>query len=206
MLYFISYTLMAWIFVGLGNPGEEYEGTRHNIGRDFLQTILKKEGIDTWKTDKKLRSLVAKGSFHGKPVFAVLPETFMNNSGGAVKPLIDSKKKLDTLAVLQDEMDLPLGKVKISYGSSSGGHRGIESIQKALKSKDFVRIRIGISPHTASGKVRKPDQEKVVDFVIGKFKKGHEDELKKVRKTVAEALELLVTEGRAAATMAIHSK
>lgn len=197
---------MQWIFVGLGNPGEEYEGTRHNIGRDFVQHIFKKEGVDGWKLDKKLRSLTAKGSLYGKQALGVLPETYMNNSGGAVKPLIDSKKKLETLVVVQDEMDLPLGKVKLSYGSSSGGHKGIESIQKTLKSKDFVRIRIGISPHTASGKVRKPEGDKVVDFVLGKFKKGHEDELKKVRKIVAEAMKLLVTEGRAAATMAIHSK
>ncbi len=205
VLYF-AYLTMAWTLVGLGNPGEEYVGTRHNVGRDFLQTILKKEGIDTWKDDKKLRSLTVKGDFFGTKVFAVLPETFMNNSGGALKPLIDTKKKLETLAVLQDDLDLPLGKIKISFGSGSGGHRGIESLQKALKSKDFVRIKIGISPSTSSGKLRKPDSAKITDFVIGKFRKPEEETLKKVRKIVGEALELLVTEGRVHATMVIHSK
>lgn len=197
---------MAWTIVGLGNPGDEYENTRHNIGRDFVQAIFKKEGIDTWKADKKLRALTAKGSFHGKLVFGVLPETFMNLSGGSLKPLIDTKKKLETLVVVHDDLDMPLGKVKFSFGSGSGGHRGVESIQKALKSKEFVRIKIGISPSTSSGKIRKPDSEKVGDFVIGKFKKGDDEKLKKIRKTVAEALELLVTEGREQATMVIHSK
>ena len=197
---------MAWVIVGLGNPGEEYVGTRHNIGRDFVQSIFKKEGIDVWKADKKLRSLVSKGSFFGKPSIGVLPETFMNNSGGALKPLIDTKKKLETLVVVHDDLDMPLGKVKLAYSSGSGGHRGVDSIQKALKSKDFVRIKIGISPSTASGKIRKPDSEVVGDFVIGKFKKGDDEKLKKIRKVVGEALELLVTEGREAATMAIHSK
>ncbi len=197
---------MAWTIVGLGNPGSEYENTRHNVGREFVQAIFKKEGIDVWKADKKLRSLVAKGTVFGKSVVGVLPETFMNNSGGALKPLINTKKKLETLVVVHDDLDLPLGRVKLSFGSGSGGHKGVESIQKVLKSKDFVRIKIGISPSTASGKVRKPDSEKTGDFVIGKFKKGDEDTLKKIRKTVAEALELLVTEGRETATMVIHSK
>ncbi len=197
---------MAWTIVGLGNPGDEYENTRHNIGRDFVQTIFKKEGIDAWKADKKLRALASKGSFHGKPVVGVLPETFMNLSGGSLKPLIDTKKKLETLVVVHDDLDLPMGKVKLSYGSGSGGHKGVESIQKALKSKEFVRIKVGISPSTASGKIRKPDSEKVGDFVIGKFKKGDDEKLKKIRKTVAEALELLVTEGRETATMVVHSK
>lgn len=197
---------MAWTIVGLGNPTEEYKNTRHNIGRDFVQAIFKKEGIDAWKADKKLRALTSKGSFHGKPVLGVLPETFMNLSGGSLKPLIDTKKKLETLVVVHDDLDMPLGKVKFSYGSGSGGHRGVESIQKALKSKEFVRIKVGISPSTSSGKIRKPDSEKVGDFVIGKFKKGDDEKLKKIRKVVAEALELLVTEGRETATMVIHSK
>lgn len=197
---------MAWTIVGLGNPGEEYEKTRHNIGRDLVQAIFKKEGIDVWKLDKKLRALTTKGSLFGKSVVGILPETFMNNSGGSLKPVIDSKRKLENLVVIHDDLDMPLGRVKFSYGSGSGGHRGVESVQKALKSKEFVRIKIGISPSTSSGKIRKPDSEKVGDFVIGKFKKGDDDTLKKIKKTVAEALEILVNDGREAATMAIHSK
>ena len=107
---------------------------------------------------------------------------------------------------MQDELDLPLGVVKIAFGASAGGHRGVDSIQKALKTKDFIRIRVGISGATASGKIKKPDSEKVVDFVLGKFKPSEEEKLKKVRKTVFEAIELCLTEGRDAATMVIHTK
>jgi PTH1 family peptidyl-tRNA hydrolase len=145
----------------------------------------------------------------------------MNNSGAAFKKLFDIKadasvgsptasrrgKAIEHLVVLQDELDLPLGKVKLSFGSSSGGHNGINSIHKALKTKDFVRIRIGISPATPSGKLKKPSgEEDVVKFVLGKFKPTEQDKLKKSKKLVRDALELLVTEGREAATMAIHSK
>lgn len=198
--------LMKAIVVGLGNPTEEYDGTRHNVGRDFLLALAKKEGLPPFRADKKLRALVTKGDFLGGQALLVLPEMYMNLSGGSLKPLIDSKKKLETLVVLQDELDLPLGKVKLSYGSGFGGHRGVESIQKALKSKDFLRIRIGICPTTPSGKPRKPDPQKTVDFVIGRFRAPEEEAVKKMRKRVAEALELFLTEGRAAAMNEINSR
>ncbi len=176
---------MKWIVAGLGNPGEEYVGTRHNVGREFLMAL-----------EKKLPAGVE----------VVLPDTYMNDSGKAFIKLVKSKKQAEQLVALQDELDLPLGKVKLSFGSSSGGHNGINSIQKALKTKDFVRIRIGISPATPKGKLKKPDSKKVVDFVLGKFKPTELEVLKKARKLVEEAITLLVTEGREKATMVIHSK
>lgn len=197
---------MAWTIVGLGNPGSEYENTRHNVGREFLMAIAKKEGVTEWKVDKKLRALVAKGELFGEKVVLICPETFMNNSGAALKPLFDTKKKLERLAVMHDELDLPLGKVKLSFGSGPGGHNGVLSIQKALKSKDFLRIRVGISRSTASGKTKRPESDDIVDFVIGKFKKPEEDALKKVRKTVGETIELIVTEGKDAAMNEINSR
>jgi len=197
---------MQWIIAGLGNPGSEYENTRHNIGRDFVASLAKKEGIKEWKEDKKLHGTTAKGEVFGKKAQLVLPDTYMNNSGKAFLSVVTSKKQAEQLIVVQDELDLPLGKVKIAFGSSSGGHRGVDSIQKALKTKDFVRIRVGISPATASGKLKKPDSEKIVDFVLGKFKPSEEEKLKKARKLVFETIELMVTEGRDAATMAIHTK
>jgi PTH1 family peptidyl-tRNA hydrolase len=171
---------MQWIFVGLGNPGKEYEGTRHNIGRDFLLAIAKEEG---------------KVVLYGTNVRVLLPNTYMNHSGDALKSLVKTKKAAESLVVLQDELDMPLGKVKFSFGSSSGGHRGIESIQRTLKTKDFIRIRIGISPATPSGKLKKPDADGTVDFVLGKFKPSEQEKIKKVRKVVAHAIELLITEG-----------
>ncbi len=137
---------MAWTIVGLGNPGEEYIGTRHNIGRDFLMALAKKEGITQWKEDTKLRALTAKGDFLGSKVLLVLPETFMNNSGGSLKPLIDSKKKLEQLIVVHDELDLPLGKVKISVGSGPGG----VSIAFALAGGEVTGIDIEQELHDIS--------------------------------------------------------
>ena len=198
-----------WVIAGLGNPGEEYTGTRHNIGRDFLTAIAKKEGIDTWKEDKsagKRTALVAKGTLFDTKVYMILPDTYMNNSGAALKSLIETKKDAEKLVVLHDELDLPLGIVKFSFGSGSGGHRGVDSLQKVLKTRDFIRIRIGVSPSTPSGKLKKPDQEKTVDFVLGQFRAPEQEKLKKVRKTVAEALELLLTEGLEKARMEIHTR
>ncbi len=197
---------MQWIIAGLGNPGNEYDGTRHNVGRDFLSALAKKECDGEWKEDKKLHALSMKSELFGKKALLVLPDTYMNNSGKAFVSVVGSKKQAEQLIVLQDELDLPLGKVKISFGSSAGGHRGVDSIQKALKTKDFVRIRIGISASTASGKIKKPDGEKVVDFVLGKFKASEDEKLKKMRKTVFEAIEIILNEGRDAAMMQIHTK
>ena len=198
---------MNWILVGLGNPGEEYEGSRHNAGRDFLTAIAKKGGVKEWKFDKKTRALTAKGELFGKKAALVLPETFMNDSGGAVKPLVDSLKQAEKLAVLHDDLDLPLGIVKVSFGSGSGGHRGVESVQKALKTRDFVRVRIGISPSTPAGKLRKPESEKVIDFVLGTFRgaEAEQTRLKASRKLAARAIELLLNEGTQAAMTEVNA-
>jgi peptidyl-tRNA hydrolase, PTH1 family len=196
---------MQWIIAGLGNPGKEYDNTRHNIGRDFLIAFAKKESEGEWKEDKKVHGQSMKTSLFGKKALLLLPDTYMNNSGKAFVSEVGSKKQAEQLIVLQDELDLPLGTVKIAFGSSAGGHRGVDSIQKALKTKDFTRIRIGISPATASGKIKKPDSEKVVDFVLGKFKPTEDEKLKKVRKSVFEAIELMLTEGREIATMKVHT-
>ncbi|MDO8517757.1 MAG: aminoacyl-tRNA hydrolase [bacterium] len=183
---------MQWTVAGLGNPGKEYIGTRHNVGREFLEALARKLPPKT-----KI----------------VLPDTYMNNSGRAFDKLVTSKKAAERLVVLHDDLDLPLGSVKISFGSGSGGHKGVESIQQALKTKDFVRIRIGISPRAPSGRTKKPDSTKVNDFVLGKFSTPEVEKLKKARKTVAEALEILLADpssagqaARAHAMTAINSK
>ncbi|MDQ5955259.1 MAG: peptidyl-tRNA hydrolase, family [Patescibacteria group bacterium] len=195
-----------WTIVGLGNPGGEYDNTRHNIGRDLLRAIAKGEGVKEWKEDTKTHAQLARGVLFGKKVTLVLPDTYMNNSGKALTTLVKSKKDAESLVVVHDELDMPLGKIKFSVGSSAGGHRGVDSIQKALKTKEFVRIRIGISPSTSSGRLRKPESHDTVDFVLGTFKPGEQEKLKKVKKLLAEALELLITEGLDHATMVIHTK
>lgn len=183
---------MTWVIAGLGNPGKEYEGTRHNTGREFLQFIEEKHG--------------EKGKLFGKKAAVFYPDVYMNNSGGPIKKLVPSKKAAETLIVLHDELDLPLGKIKISYGSSAGGHNGVKSVQKALGTQDYVRVRIGISGSTPSGKLKRPDPEKIVGFVLGKFKASEQEKLKKTRKLAAEALELILTEGKDRAMSEINAR
>jgi PTH1 family peptidyl-tRNA hydrolase len=177
--------VMSWILVGLGNPDKEYEGTRHNIGKDFLSEL--------------------KGSLPKKAKIAEL-NVYMNNSGGPIKKLITSKKAAEKLVVLHDELDLPLGRVKVSFGSSAGGHNGVKSIEKALKTRDYVRVRIGISGATPSGKLKRPAPEKLADFVLAKFRPPEQEKLKKAKKTVAEALELILEDGVQAAMTETNAK
>jgi len=164
------------LVVGLGNPGEEYENTRHNTGRIMVSLIEKK------LSDSKIKFIT--------------PDNFMNNSGKVIAPLIKTKKDLKDLVVIYDDIDLPLGRMKISFNRSSGGHNGLNSVIKALKSEEFLRIRIGISPETSSGKLRKPKGEKaILNFLLGEYKKNELNELKKLSKKVAEAVEMIFTEG-----------
>jgi peptidyl-tRNA hydrolase, PTH1 family len=186
---------MAYVFVGLGNPGEEYTETRHNTGRILLTSFGKMHDAE-WKTDKKLSAQVAKVKVGKTPVTLVIPDTFMNNSGKAVKPFVGSIKSAEKLMVLYDDLDLPFGASKISFNKSSGGHKGLESIIKNIKTEKFARVRVGISPTTASGKIRKPQgEENVTKVILGKFKTEELAELKKLSKKVNEALEVFVSGG-----------
>ncbi|MBU0999441.1 aminoacyl-tRNA hydrolase [Patescibacteria group bacterium] len=165
------------LVVGLGNPGKEYENTRHNTGR-ILVSILEKK-----LNQNKIKFLT--------------PDTFMNNSGKALVSLIKTKKDFKDLVVIYDDIDLPLGKMKISFNRSSGGHNGLASIIKALKSEEFLRIRIGISPATPKGIVKKPKGEKaVIKFILGEFKKSELEILKKLSKKVTEAVETIFNESK----------
>ena len=165
------------LVVGLGNPGEKYENSRHNTGRILAHLIEKKLG------DGKIKFIT--------------PDTFMNNSGRAVAPLVKSKKDLKDLVVIHDDIDLSLGKIKISFNRSSGGHNGLNSVIKALKSQEFLRIRVGISSTTPSGKIRKPKGEKaVLNFLLGEYKKSEMETIKKLSKKVAEAVEVIFIESK----------
>lgn len=161
--------------VGLGNPGVEYEKTRHNTGRIIISFVEDK--IET-------------------KVKFIMPDSFMNNSGKVVVPLIKSKKDLADLIVIYDDIDLPLGKIKISFNRSSGGHNGVGSIIKHLKTEEFVRIRVGICSTTPTGKLKKPKgEEAILKFLLGEFKKEEIAELKKLSKKIAEAIDTFYTDG-----------
>ena len=156
------------LIVGLGNPGEKYKLTRHNIG---------------FRTIDELESLNFKG------VVLVKPKTFMNLSGKAVKKEIENYKlKIENLIVIHDDIDLPLGKIRISKNRGAAGHKGVESIIKELKTKNFIRFRIGICPK--NGKPKNPE-----NFVLQKFNKEEEKIVKEVIKKTAEAIEFALKAG-----------
>lgn len=183
--------------VGLGNPGKEYEETRHNAGRIVLEHAKKLLGAGEWKEDMKTKSLQAVGTAGKAKLLFLLPNNFMNNSGASVAPFIKGKKDLEKLVVAYDDLDIPLGEMKISFNKNSGGHNGVESIIKKVKSKEFLRIRIGIMPTTPTGKPKKPKGEKaVLDFLMKDFKEPEMKELKKLAKKVAQVIELFATEGK----------
>ena len=188
---------MAWVITGLGNPGEKYESTRHNAGRMAVEHFARTMKLNGWHEDSKSKSLVASGLVGKTAVAVVLPNTFMNKSGSAVKRFVKSVKAAERLVVVYDDLDLPMGKFKLSFDRGSGGHKGLESIAIILKTKEFTRVRIGVSPSTADGALRKPEGEKVViNFILTKFRAHELEELKRVFKRVTDALGVIVTLGR----------
>jgi peptidyl-tRNA hydrolase, PTH1 family len=188
---------MTWIIAGLGNPGEEYVNTRHNTGRMALEFFAKQYKFGEWKEDKKAKAQVDRGMIGKTLAVLVAPDTFMNKSGSAIAKFVKSQKAAERLIVVYDDLDLPLGTVKLSFDRGSGGHKGIESIMRAVKTKKFVRVRVGVSPSTASGAIRKPEGEKVVvNFILTRFKPHEMEELKRIFKKVSEAIETTVVDGR----------
>jgi PTH1 family peptidyl-tRNA hydrolase len=188
---------MTYYLVGLGNPGEEYENTRHNTGRIILETLASKWEFLEWETKSRLKLKITDGKVGKKKVVAILPNTFMNLSGTAVKPYITSKKKAERLIVIYDDIDLPLGRFKISKGRGDGGHNGIASIIKSLKTKDFIRIRVGVSPKVrGSNTPKKPKGEKkVLDYLLGEFRKQELVAVELLTKDIQKAIESIFTEG-----------
>ena len=185
------------IIVGLGNPGSEYSKSRHNTGRIILETIADKFDFSLWKNESKYKLERSKGDINGRKFDFILPNTFMNNSGNTVAVFIKDKKKLRDLVVIYDDIDLPFGSYKISFNKSSGGHKGLESIIKKVKSKEFVRIRVGISSKTSKGRAKKPKgEEAVLKHLLGNFKEDELKELKKISKEIALVLELISKEGK----------
>ena len=188
---------MAHVIIGLGNPGGEYANTRHNAGRMAAELFAKQEGLSAFTLKKTAQALVADGSVDGQKVQVALPEVYMNLSGKTALAFVKSKPAAKKLLVIRDDLDLPLGVIKMTtYGRGAGGHKGAESIMRALKTKDFAQMKIGIAGSTPKGKLKKVSgEEKVISHVIGKFKPAEEVLLKKTLKKAAEAARLFVTDG-----------
>jgi len=187
---------MSYIIVGLGNPGEEYKNTRHNAGRIALEYFRKEVSFPEWVEDRKSKSLLSEGSIGRNSIILLEPNNFMNNSGESVAMFVTSKKKAEKLIVVYDDIDIPLGKIKISYNRGSGGHKGVESIIRNIKTKAFIRIRVGVAQTTPTGKIKKPKGDnKVLDFLMGEFKQKEIEIFKNVSKSVVGAINTIINDG-----------
>jgi len=165
----------------LGNPGKEYALTRHNAGRIIGEVVAKKLKI-TLEPNVKFQSLVGEGTVGSVKVRLLMPETFMNKSGNAIKNMAINPKKV---LIVHDDADLPMGRLKFSFAKRDGGHKGVASVLRALKTRDVWRARIGIQ------KKRRISAE---DIVLAKFSPAERLILTKISKTFAEAVPVLVAE------------
>lgn len=195
----------SFIVIGLGNPGESYQMNRHNTGRLILEKLANELDVSFIQSGK-YNAHIVEGEIGATPYTIALPNTYMNKSGSSVQKLVTSMKAAERLIVVYDDLDLPWGTVRVAFERGSGGHNGIESIIKALKTKKFIRIRVGVAPVTPEGKVTKPRGEAaVLKYLMSDFTKKELGELAAIKKTVLEALTLIMTKGRQQAMNTINS-
>jgi PTH1 family peptidyl-tRNA hydrolase len=166
-----------YIIVGLGNPGRDYQTTRHNIGFLAVDRLAEKLGIGINKN--KFKALVGSGIVSGQKVMLVKPQTYMNNSGQALREILSFYKiKPENMLVIYDDIDIPLGAMRIRKKGSSGTHNGMKSIIYQLQTDDFPRIRIGTG---------RDDNMDLVDFVLGSFSDEEKDEVDRILDQAVEA-------------------
>ncbi len=165
------------LIVGLGNPGREYEHTRHNAGFETMDEIAK--NVSASITQKKFKALVDKVNIHGESVLLMKPQTYMNNSGEALRAAMDFYHiEAKDLIVIYDDLDLPVGKLRLRQKGSAGGHNGIKSIIAHIKTQEFDRIRVGID---------KDARIPTVDWVLGKIRKEDEEDYRSSIEQAANA-------------------
>jgi PTH1 family peptidyl-tRNA hydrolase len=182
------------LIVGLGNPGQRYANNRHNVGFICLSHFARTQGIQFDKKQGKAR--IGTGEVAGNKVVLAKPQTYMNLSGESVSRLI---KKFninpDDLLVIHDDLDLPLGKIRIRHGSSSGGHKGIDSIINELGSQDFIRLRVGIGHPAENKDTTEFSDDEIITYVLGDFTPDEKQTITQVIPKVSEAILCLLTEG-----------
>jgi len=177
------------LILGLGNPGKKYQKNRHNVGFQIVDKIQKFFKFPDFYSQDFLESQISQGKISQKKIILAKPKTFMNESGRATKKLVENFKiPLKNLWVIHDEIDLPLGKIKIVKNRGSAGHKGVESIIFNLKTKDFVRFRIGIQPK--SGKPKNLEK-----FVLKDFTEKEKKLLDKAVEKTIKAIEIATKEG-----------
>lgn len=187
---------MKFIFLGLGNPGEEYSETKHNTGAIVVKELARLFDFPDFNFDKNLNSDVSSGNVGKNSIAFIIPKTFMNKSGDVLKKLKLEKKDSEKVVVIYDDLDLPFLKTKFSFNKSSGGHKGLESIIKALKTESFYRVRVGISKILKSGNIKKPKgEEEVIKFIMKSFTEDEVKEIKKLSKKIKEAISVFIENG-----------
>ncbi|MDD3662568.1 MAG: aminoacyl-tRNA hydrolase [Candidatus Pacebacteria bacterium] len=176
------------LIIGLGNKGKVYEKTRHNVSWVVFNYL---NGDLDWQPNKYAKSLLATTSFDDKDIVFVKPETFMNKSGEVLDYFKkEYKVSVDDLIIIHDDIDLPLGKIKVSYDRGDGGHNGVKSIMNNLGSASFIRIRIGVSILDENNNLHKPD-------VLGLFSKEEMKMIKeKISPEVGKIIETIVLKGK----------
>ncbi|GAQ95237.1 peptidyl-tRNA hydrolase, PTH1 family [Thermodesulfovibrio aggregans] len=174
------------IVVGLGNPGKKYANTRHNVGFMIVDEVARKLNVDF---KEKEDYFIAEAKINDEDIAIIKPTTYMNLSGRAVKKFINEKilQSLPmSLIVVHDDLDLPLGKIKIKRNGSSGGHRGVQSIIESIGTKDFIRVKLGIGKDPA---------EEISDYVLSPFKREEKAIIREKLTVAADAIITLITEG-----------
>lgn len=175
-----------FILIGLGNPGREYAFTRHNIGFLVIDCLAKRWGINIHKY--KFQSLTSEFQGCGFRAMLVKPQTYMNNSGNAVRAFVKNyKPPLSQVMVIFDDLDLPFGMLRIRKSGGSSGHKGMKSIIERLGSEDFPRMRVGIG--------RPEEKMDTVDFILEEFKPPHDEKLSIILNHCADALECFIRDG-----------
>jgi PTH1 family peptidyl-tRNA hydrolase len=191
------------LIVGLGNPGEKHEKTRHNLGFMVVNALFKdySSAKDSFREEKKFQSQIAELNWQpkknpGEKVILAKPLTYMNNSGLAVL-LIAKFYKIDSsdIWIIHDEVDLPLGAMKIRFGGSSAGHKGVESIIESLKTDKFWRFRMGIGEQKSKLSNQKSKLRAIDDFVLGTFEESERGKAREIIKKGAKAVEDGLEEG-----------
>ena len=174
------------IFVGLGNPTPEYAATKHNVGFMLADRLADKLSADNWR--EKFNALVAESFFDGEKILIVKPQTFMNLSGEAVAPIVNFYKiDVENLVVAHDDMDLPLGMIRLRPKGSGGGHHGVESIIQHLGTQNFPRIRIGVG--------RPPQNWTVNHHVLSPFTQEDADKISAAIEELVPAVLCIFKEG-----------
>lgn len=175
------------IIVGLGNPGREYEGTRHNAGFLVLDKLAAKENISV--LEKKHKAVIGKGIVAGQKCVLAKPQTYMNLSGESVRQLIDYYKVDETaeLIVISDDISLEPGQIRIRKKGSAGGHNGLKNIIANLGHDSFIRVKMGVG--------EKPRGWDLVDYVLGRFSPKDREDVEEAADRAAEAIRMIISEG-----------